>query len=90
MNPLTCRTSGGANGLKMPLPKNVPGLVNALHWSIQFTSWAATLRQPPTWQQISERFGVSRATAFRYRAALLAAREQNLIPRGTHDGNPNA
>lgn len=80
MRPGASRSSGGASGLLMQLPKDVPGLVNALHWAIQFTSWAATLRNPPTWQQISERFGVSRATAYRYRSALEAARAQNLIP----------
>jgi hypothetical protein len=55
------------------LPKNVAGIVDRLHWSLVFTRWAASLHNPPTVAQISERFGVSRATSYRYKAAWEAA-----------------
>jgi hypothetical protein len=61
-------------------PKNVAGIVNALHWALQFTAWAKSLRSPPTPAQISEHFGVSRATGYRYRSAWEAAVGQSIIP----------
>jgi hypothetical protein len=76
-----------ANMIAVRLPKNVPGIVNALHWAMQFAAWAASLHAPPTAQQISEHFGVSRATGYRYRSAWEAAVFQNIIPPPTEGFN---
>ena len=61
------------------LPKNVAGLVNNLHWALVFAQWAASLRTPPTVKQIRDRFGVSRATGYRYKSAWEAAVGAHLL-----------
>lgn len=61
------------------LPKNVAGLVNNLQWALVFIRWSSSLRTPPTVQQICERFGVSRATGYRYKSAWEAAVGQHMI-----------
>jgi hypothetical protein len=65
------------------LPKGAVGLLSQLHWSLTFTQWAASLRGIPTVQQICDRFEVSRATGYRYRAAWEAAVAQQLVPAPT-------
>ena len=61
------------------LPKGAVGLLSQLHWSLTFTHWASSLNDIPTVQQICERFDVSRATGYRYRAAWEAAVAQQLV-----------
>jgi hypothetical protein len=39
---------------------------------VEVVLWIREQRTPPTWQQISERWNVCRATAFRWRRAMLA------------------
>lgn len=39
-------------------------------------AWAIDLKSDPTWQDIANRWGVHRATAFRWRPALLRARRE--------------
>jgi hypothetical protein len=61
------------------LPKGAIGILSQLHWSLTFTHWALLLNDVPTVQQICERFDVSRATGYRYRAAWEAAVAQQLV-----------
>lgn len=66
------RSLGGYNGgvtNSGRLPRGVVGIVHHLQWSLEFVRWASTRHQPPTAAQISKRFGVSRATGYRYKAA---------------------
>lgn len=54
---------------------NQPGMASSFELAIRFTDWASTL--PPdglTWQAIVARWNVSKATAYRWRAAFRAAR----------------
>lgn len=73
------RSAGTPYAAQISLPKNVAGLVNGLHWALVFVQWSASLRQPPTVQQICDRFGVSRATGYRYKSAWEAAVAQRLV-----------
>lgn len=41
--------------------------------AIRFVDWARSRRQIPTPREIAEHLGCSKATAWRYRKALLAA-----------------
>jgi hypothetical protein len=65
------------------LPKGSVGILNQLHWSLTFTQWATSLKDIPTVEQICNRFEVSRATGYRYRAAWEAAVAQQLVPPPT-------
>jgi hypothetical protein len=51
------------------LHANVLGIVNHLQWAMEFVTWASSLRTAPSPAQIQQRFGVSRATSYRYKAA---------------------
>jgi len=44
-----------------------------LQATIRFVEWARSRRQIPTPREIAEHLGCTRATAWRYRKALLAA-----------------
>lgn len=68
------------NKIRGTLPKNVVGIVGLLEWALAFARWASLLREPPTWEQISERWDVSRATAYRYKSAWEAAVGAGMVP----------
>lgn len=55
------------------IPKNTVGLVLAFEFVMDFLKWAQSC--DPTPKQIQERWGVSRATAYRYYSALHRWRE---------------
>lgn len=67
--------------------------------AIRFHLWAASLREFPTPKQIVDRFGCSRAQAYRYREALgrayglevprLRAGSEGLVPITHATGEPN-
>jgi hypothetical protein len=54
------------------IPKNTIGIIHTIEWCMSFVAWAKSLRDPPTPQEISQKFGVSRATGYRYHAAWQA------------------
>lgn len=56
----------------------IAGIANAFELVLRFAAWAGQLRGDPSVEQIRDQFNVSRATAYRWRAAWLAA-------RGTHN-----
>lgn len=57
------------------LPVNTVGILLGFEFAMDFLAWAAG--REPTPAQIAEAFGVSRATSYRYRAALVAFRERH-------------
>ena len=48
----------------------------AVELSVRFALWASALKQVPSAKRIEARFGCSRATAYRWRAAFCAATGQ--------------
>jgi hypothetical protein len=64
-----------------PLTQSAGSLENAF----RFVMWAQQLHYMPSIVQIVDRWGCSRATAYRYRASLAAARGDlpSATPRGT-------
>ncbi len=61
----------------------------ALENAFRFVLWAQELRTLPTAQQIVDRWECSRATAYRYRAALADARCELAPVMQTGGGVPN-
>lgn len=51
------------------IPKNTVGMINALEFSFTFSKWAESLKSPMSVQMIMNHFGVSRATAYRWKSA---------------------
>ncbi|WP_439444480.1 hypothetical protein ABWU93_11550 [Xanthomonas translucens pv. translucens] len=49
--------------------------------------WARQQRKPPTWRQISERWGVHRATAYRWKRVLRAQPQSEKVLE-THPPEP--
>lgn len=48
------------------LPPNAVGMLTALEFALAFNDWATTPGQAVTPDTIRDRWGVSRATAYRY------------------------
>lgn len=61
--------------------RSEPGLQHSLEFCIRFLDWADHLGRIPTPTDIARRWNVSRATSYRYRSALLAAKP-DLLRRG--------
>jgi hypothetical protein len=49
-------------------------VVNSIEFAIRLVDWINDLKRIPTSQEIEQRFDVSRATAYRWRQAMCAAR----------------
>lgn len=67
-----------ASGVHVPsvfLPKHSVGMVHALEFALEFKAWADAQRQL-TWEAIATRWGVSRATAYRWLGAYQRVRER--------------
>ncbi|WP_338339120.1 hypothetical protein [Xanthomonas euvesicatoria] len=49
-----------------------PGLQSQIEFALRFTRWMQERRKKPTAEEMMERWGMSRATAYRYKAAYRA------------------
>lgn len=49
-----------------------PGLQSQIEFALRFTQWMQTRRKKPTAEEMMDRWGMSRATAYRYKAAYRA------------------
>lgn len=49
----------------------IVGIEDRTELLLRFAAWALALRRPPTARQIRNRWGMHKATANRYRSALL-------------------
>ena len=73
---LIVRTVGKARSLRVvdgSSPRSLtPGAASGLETAIRFVRWMDSRHGAPTWQEVRERFGLRRATAYRW---LKAYRE---------------
>jgi hypothetical protein len=69
-----CQIQVWSKGYAGVLPKNVIGMTYHLELALRFAEWAEGMLAPPTAEQISSYFNVSRATGYRWQAAWLAAK----------------
>lgn len=57
---------------RVHIPKHCVGMLNSLEFTMEFLEWVGSLPDEPTPESIQARFGVCRATAFRWRSAYRA------------------
>lgn len=63
-------------GKNLRLPANAQGMCTALEFALAFHDWASAQVQAVTHEMIKARWGVSRATAYRWLAAWRATQER--------------
>lgn len=64
--------------LRQQVPDQAVGMLHSLEFALTFMVWAEERGDRLTWQAISERWGVHRATAYRYLAAWKAFKATRL------------
>lgn len=67
------------NDLGLPMPSD--HCATGFETALRVLRWAEHMREVPSASAIQNKWGVSRATAFRWRAALAAALAENWKPR---------
>lgn len=68
--------NGPENSSKHPsLPPSCVGMLNTLEFAWAFMTWADAAGSRLNWRMVVERWGVSRATAFRYLSAWRAFKD---------------